>query len=180
MRLMIIGQLEGYISQAGKIALQKGAKVIHCEDTQQAIGALGHRGERLFALDTEPEDLRVAEHDRLVVPAGRVRVRDRGVGRRQVVVGQRPGRTSGAAHRRGPRRRPPGAPHHHHPLAAPLPGRCLHHRHPGTARAAARRRRGADRHGVRGRDRAGRPLPLPRLPAWGRARLRRRRNGSAR
>ncbi len=40
MRLMIIGGLEGYISQAGKIALQKGAKVIHCEDTDQAIGAL--------------------------------------------------------------------------------------------------------------------------------------------
>ncbi len=40
MRLMIIGTLEGYISQAGKIALQKGAKVIHCEDTEQAIGAL--------------------------------------------------------------------------------------------------------------------------------------------
>ena len=37
---MIIGTLEGYISQAGKIALQKGAKVIHCEDTDQAIGAL--------------------------------------------------------------------------------------------------------------------------------------------
>jgi two-component system response regulator FlrC len=40
MRLMIIGTLEGYISQAGKIALQKGAKVIHCEDVDQAIGAL--------------------------------------------------------------------------------------------------------------------------------------------
>ena len=40
MRLMIIGQLEGYISQAGKIALQKGAKVVHCEDIEQAIGAL--------------------------------------------------------------------------------------------------------------------------------------------
>ena len=40
MRLMIIGQLEGYISQAGKIALQRGAKVIHCEDTAQALGAL--------------------------------------------------------------------------------------------------------------------------------------------
>ena len=40
MRLMIIGQLDGYISQAGKIALQKGAKVIHCEDTEQAVGAL--------------------------------------------------------------------------------------------------------------------------------------------
>lgn len=40
MRLMIIGQLEGFISQAGKIALQKGAKVIHCEDIEQAMGAL--------------------------------------------------------------------------------------------------------------------------------------------
>ncbi len=40
MRLMIIGHLEGYISQAGKIALQKGAKVVHCEDIDQAMGAL--------------------------------------------------------------------------------------------------------------------------------------------
>ena len=40
MRLMIVGQLEGYISAAGKIALQKGAKVIHCEDTEEALGAL--------------------------------------------------------------------------------------------------------------------------------------------
>ncbi len=40
MRLMIVGQLEGYISTAGKIALQRGAKVIHCEDIQQALGAL--------------------------------------------------------------------------------------------------------------------------------------------
>ncbi len=37
---MIVGQLEGYISLAGKIALQRGAKVIHCEDTEEAIGAL--------------------------------------------------------------------------------------------------------------------------------------------
>lgn len=40
MRLMIVGQLEGYISAAGKIALQRGAKVIHCEDIDEAIGAL--------------------------------------------------------------------------------------------------------------------------------------------
>jgi two-component system, response regulator FlrC len=40
MRLMIVGQLEGYISTAGKIALQKGAKVIHCEDIDEALGAL--------------------------------------------------------------------------------------------------------------------------------------------
>lgn len=40
MRLMIVGQLEGYISTAGKIALQRGAKVIHCEDIEEALGAL--------------------------------------------------------------------------------------------------------------------------------------------
>lgn len=40
MRLMIVGQLEGHISAAGKIALQRGAKVIHCEDIQEALGAL--------------------------------------------------------------------------------------------------------------------------------------------
>ncbi len=40
MRLMIIGQLEGHISVAGKIALQRGAKVLHCEDTEEALGAL--------------------------------------------------------------------------------------------------------------------------------------------
>ncbi|MCB1538583.1 MAG: sigma-54-dependent Fis family transcriptional regulator [Rhodospirillales bacterium] len=40
MRLMIVGHLEGHISAAGKIALQRGAKVIHCEDTMQALGAL--------------------------------------------------------------------------------------------------------------------------------------------
>lgn len=40
MRLMIVGQLEGYISAAGKIALQRGAKVIHCEDIEEALGAL--------------------------------------------------------------------------------------------------------------------------------------------
>ena len=40
MRLMLVGQLEGYISTAGKIALQRGAKVVHCEDTIEALGAL--------------------------------------------------------------------------------------------------------------------------------------------
>ncbi|PJB69575.1 MAG: sigma-54-dependent Fis family transcriptional regulator [Alphaproteobacteria bacterium CG_4_9_14_3_um_filter_47_13] len=40
MRLMIIGHLGGHISTAGKIALKRGAKVIHCEDTEQALGAL--------------------------------------------------------------------------------------------------------------------------------------------
>src|SRR5690606_34138802 len=54
MRLMIIGQLEGYISQAGKIALHKGAKVVHCEDTEQAIGALlNGKGADLVMIDVK-------------------------------------------------------------------------------------------------------------------------------
>ncbi|MAS87987.1 MAG: sigma-54-dependent Fis family transcriptional regulator [Micavibrio sp.] len=40
MRLMIVGQLESKISEAGKIALKRGAKIIHCEDKGQALGAL--------------------------------------------------------------------------------------------------------------------------------------------
>ncbi len=40
MRLMIVGHLEGYISTAGKIALQRGARVTHCEDIEEALGAL--------------------------------------------------------------------------------------------------------------------------------------------
>lgn len=54
MRLLIIGQLEGFISQAGKIALQKGAKVVHCEDTEQAIGALlNGKGADLVMIDVK-------------------------------------------------------------------------------------------------------------------------------
>ncbi len=54
MRLMIIGQLDGYISQAGKIALQRGAKVVHCEDAEQGIGALLHgKGADLVMIDVK-------------------------------------------------------------------------------------------------------------------------------
>lgn len=54
MRLMIIGHLEGYISAAGKIALQRGAKVIHCEDTEQAMGALRNgKGADLVMIDVK-------------------------------------------------------------------------------------------------------------------------------
>lgn len=52
MRLMIVGHLEGYISAAGKMALQRGAKVIHCEDTEQALGALRNgKGADLVMID---------------------------------------------------------------------------------------------------------------------------------
>jgi two-component system response regulator FlrC len=54
MRLMIIGHLDGYISQAGKIALQRGARVIHCEDADQALGALlNGKGADLVMIDVK-------------------------------------------------------------------------------------------------------------------------------
>jgi two-component system response regulator FlrC len=54
MRLMIVGQLEGYISTAGKIALKKGAKVVHCEDIAQAMGALRNgKGADLVMVDVK-------------------------------------------------------------------------------------------------------------------------------
>ena len=54
MRLMVIGHLDGHISQAGKIAIQRGAKVIHCEDVTEAIGALlNGRGADLIMIDVK-------------------------------------------------------------------------------------------------------------------------------
>ena len=72
MRLMIVGQLEGHISTAGKIALQRGAKVIHCEDIIEAIGALRNgKGADVVMCDVKQkigklvEDL---EKERICVP----------------------------------------------------------------------------------------------------------------
>ena len=56
MRLLIIGSLGGYISAAGKIALQKGAKVLHCEDTIEAVGALlNGKGADLAMIDVKQD-----------------------------------------------------------------------------------------------------------------------------
>lgn len=54
MRLMIVGHLEGHISAAGKIALQRGAKVVHCDDIMQALGALRNgKGADLVMIDVK-------------------------------------------------------------------------------------------------------------------------------
>jgi two-component system response regulator FlrC len=72
MRLMIIGQLEGYISAAGKIALQRGAKVIHCEDTAQALGALRNgKGADLVMIDIKQkigEFIEAIRAERITIP----------------------------------------------------------------------------------------------------------------
>jgi DNA-binding NtrC family response regulator len=40
MRLLIVGKLEGYIAEAGRMAVSKGAKVSHIEDVDGALNAL--------------------------------------------------------------------------------------------------------------------------------------------
>lgn len=69
---MIVGQLEGYISIAGKIALQKGAKVIHCDDTESALGALlNGKGADVVMCDVKQKIgpfVKALEENRIAVP----------------------------------------------------------------------------------------------------------------
>ncbi|MEE3627079.1 sigma-54 dependent transcriptional regulator [Nitrospirillum sp. BR 11752] len=54
MRLLIVGTLEGYITAAGKIALQKGAKVAHTDSIGGALTALrGGQGADLVMIDVK-------------------------------------------------------------------------------------------------------------------------------
>ena len=72
MRLMIVGHLEGYISIAGKIALQRGAKVIHCEDIEEALGALRTgKGADVVMVDVKqdiPKFMRSLNDERITTP----------------------------------------------------------------------------------------------------------------
>jgi two-component system response regulator FlrC len=72
MRLMIVGHLEGHISHAGKIALQRGAKVIHCEDIDQALGALRNgKGADVVMIDIKqniPNFIEKLEAERFSIP----------------------------------------------------------------------------------------------------------------
>ncbi len=72
MRLMIIGNLDGHISKAGKIALQRGAKVSHCEDKEQALGALRNgKGADLIMMDVRlriGELVKALDAERIYVP----------------------------------------------------------------------------------------------------------------
>lgn len=54
MRLMIVGPMEGHISEAGKIALKRGVKVTHAEDVSQALASLrAGRGADLIMIDVK-------------------------------------------------------------------------------------------------------------------------------
>jgi DNA-binding NtrC family response regulator len=69
---MIVGNLEGYISAAGKIALQRGAKVTHCEDINQALGALRNgKGADLAMVDVKQkigEFVKTLKEERIHMP----------------------------------------------------------------------------------------------------------------
>jgi len=71
MRLMIVGSLEGHISMAGKMALSRGADVIHCEDIGEALGALrAGRGADLVMVDVRQnigEFIKALETERIAV-----------------------------------------------------------------------------------------------------------------
>ena len=72
MRLMIVGSLNGQISTAGKIAIARGAKVTHCEDTEQAMGALRNgKGADLIMIDVKQDIsgmISQMEVERIVAP----------------------------------------------------------------------------------------------------------------
>lgn len=72
MRLMIVGSLNGQISTAGKIAVSRGAKVVHCEDAEQALGALrSGKGADVIMIDVK-QDIKAfvisLENERIIVP----------------------------------------------------------------------------------------------------------------
>ncbi|MDY0009132.1 MAG: sigma-54 dependent transcriptional regulator [Bdellovibrionales bacterium] len=72
MRLMIVGSLNGQISTAGKIAIGRGAKVTHCEDIEQALGALrAGRGADLMMVDVKQNIASLMDHlttERFAIP----------------------------------------------------------------------------------------------------------------
>jgi two-component system, response regulator FlrC len=72
MRLLIVGHLEGYITEAGRIAVSKGAKVAHIDDVDPALNALrSGQGADLVMCDIKLDLARFIENlkaERINVP----------------------------------------------------------------------------------------------------------------
>lgn len=72
MRLMIIGPMESHISEAGKIALKRGVKVLHAESIAQALAALrAGRGADMIMIDVRFNVAELIENlnaERIAVP----------------------------------------------------------------------------------------------------------------
>lgn len=72
MRLLIVGQLEGYITEAGRIAVSRGAKVAHIADVDPALAALrSGQGADLLMCDIKLDIARLIENlksERITLP----------------------------------------------------------------------------------------------------------------
>ena len=72
MRLMIVGTLHGYMSEAGRIAMQRGAKVTHAESIAMALGALrAGKGADLCMIDVKLDIAQFVDNlktERIVLP----------------------------------------------------------------------------------------------------------------
>lgn len=72
MRILIVGSLGGYITAAGKIALERGAKVAHVEDVDGALTALrAGQGADLLMVDCQLDIARLIsslERERISIP----------------------------------------------------------------------------------------------------------------
>jgi len=72
MRLLIVGTLEGYITAAGKIAMERGAKVAHTDSLEGALNALrSAAGADLVMIDVKLDVARFIESlksERIVIP----------------------------------------------------------------------------------------------------------------
>jgi hypothetical protein len=65
MRLLIVGTLLGYITEAGRIALDRGAKVAHAETIDQALHALRNgKGADLVMVDVKLDLAKLVEASR--------------------------------------------------------------------------------------------------------------------
>lgn len=72
MRLLIVGPLESHISEAGKIALKRGAKVMHAENISQALASLrAGRGADMIMIDVRLDIADLIENlngERIAIP----------------------------------------------------------------------------------------------------------------
>ncbi|NIR76363.1 MAG: sigma-54-dependent Fis family transcriptional regulator [Gemmatimonadetes bacterium] len=72
MRLLIVGTLDGHIASAGKIALERGAKVAHADSVDAALNALrGGQGADLIMIDVQLDVAKLCtslESERISVP----------------------------------------------------------------------------------------------------------------
>ena len=98
MRLLIVGTMEGYITAAGKIAHDRGAKVAYTDGIDKALNALrGGQGADLVMIDVKFDIARLIgalKLERITMPGDRLRHRHGRPGRRCAPSAPAPRNTS--------------------------------------------------------------------------------------